>query len=61
MVTPAIRGYKTAMPKVPDDNSNAAMQKRQALTRVFKGVAPKEPARTASTAATPKTRKTAKK
>jgi hypothetical protein len=48
------------MPKVPDDNSNAAMQKRQALTRVFKGVAPKEPARAAGTPA-PKPRKSAKK
>jgi hypothetical protein len=48
------------MPKVPDDNSNAAVQKRQALTRVFKGVAPKEPAR-AGAPVTPKTRKSAKK
>jgi hypothetical protein len=45
------------MPKTPDDNSNAAVQKRQALTRIFKGSMPKEPARPA----TPKTRKTAKK
>ncbi|HWC62450.1 MAG TPA: hypothetical protein VG501_02430 [Rhizomicrobium sp.] len=49
------------MPKVPDDNSNAALQKRQALTRIFKGVAPKEPARAAGAAPAPKSRKTAKK
>jgi hypothetical protein len=49
------------MPKVPDDNSSAAVQKRQALTRVFKGVAPKEPARAGNAQAAPKTRKAAKK
>jgi len=32
------------MPKTPDDNSNAAVQKRLALTKVFKGSAPKQPA-----------------
>ena len=32
------------MPKLPDDNSNAAVQKRQALTKLLKASAPKEPA-----------------
>jgi hypothetical protein len=32
------------MPKTPDDNSNAAVQKRLALTKAFKGAAPKQPA-----------------
>lgn len=30
------------MPKVPDDMSNAAIQKRLALTKAFKGSVPKE-------------------
>jgi hypothetical protein len=41
------------MPKLPDDMSNAALQKRVALTKIFKGAAPKE-----ATAPSPKTRKT---
>jgi hypothetical protein len=32
------------MPKVPDDMSNAAIQKRAALTKSAKAAAPKEPA-----------------
>jgi hypothetical protein len=32
------------MPKLPDDMSNAAAQKRLGLTKIFKGSAPKEPA-----------------
>jgi len=32
------------MPKLPDDMTNAAVQKRLALTKIFKGSAPKEPA-----------------
>jgi hypothetical protein len=32
------------MPKVPDDMSNAAVQKRVTLTKTFKASAPKEPA-----------------
>jgi hypothetical protein len=32
------------MPKVPDDMSNAAVQKRAALTKTAKANAPKEPA-----------------
>lgn len=32
------------MPKVPDDMSNAAIQKRLALTKILKASAPKEPA-----------------
>ncbi len=32
------------MPKVPDDMSNAAIQKRLALTKALKASAPKEPA-----------------
>jgi hypothetical protein len=32
------------MPKLPDDMSNAAVQKRLTLTKIFKGSAPKEPA-----------------
>jgi hypothetical protein len=31
------------MPKVPDDMSNAAIQKRAALTKSAKAPAPKEP------------------
>ena len=40
------------MPKTPDDMSNAAVQKRAALTKIFKGSAPKEQA----APATPKVR-----
>ena len=32
------------MPKTPDDMSNAAVQKRVALTKALKAAAPKEPA-----------------
>jgi len=32
------------MPKVPDDMSNSAVQKRAALTKTAKASAPKEPA-----------------
>ena len=44
MVRPEARFRKPPMPKLPDDNSNAAVQKRQALTKILKASAPKEPA-----------------
>jgi hypothetical protein len=53
MVRPAKSFRKPAMPKLPDDMSNAAIQKRVVLTKIFKGAAPKEAA-----APSPKTRKT---
>jgi hypothetical protein len=44
MVRPAKPLGKPSMPKVPDDMSNAALQKRVALTKILKASAPKEPA-----------------
>jgi hypothetical protein len=52
MVPPANAFLKAPMPKVPDDMSNAAVQKRQVLTKIFKGAPSKEPA----APATPKIR-----
>jgi hypothetical protein len=44
MVRPRTALSKAPMPKMPDDMSNAAVQKRVVLTKIFKGSAPKEPA-----------------
>jgi hypothetical protein len=52
MVPPPKLFLKAPMPKTPDDMSNAAVQKRVALTKIFKGSAPKEQA----APATPKVR-----
>jgi hypothetical protein len=43
MVRPAKPAESAPMPKLPDDMTNAAVQKRLALTKIFKGSAPKEP------------------
>jgi hypothetical protein len=43
MVPPA-KTESPPMPKLPDDMTNSAIQKRIALTKIFKGSAPKEPA-----------------
>ena len=44
MVRPEARFRKPPMPKLPDDMSKAAVQKRLALTKILKASAPKEPA-----------------
>ncbi len=44
MVRTEARPESVPMPKVPDDNTNAAVQKRVALTKILKASAPKEPA-----------------